>query len=171
MVFFPFQRGIMCTSLVNIRYTELKLSCGNLCGRLPPAIPNHIIRSVSIRAYEKDHWLNIFMFCKLQHGKIEIIWYLQISKACQVVEFLDWCNLIRIQMTAKYKIRTKTMTIWDPISIRKVGRQHLCNQNQHTEGQRSKREKEKTRNGLMFLSLRNKLSILIDVAFHHWWNK
>jgi hypothetical protein len=59
--------------------------------------------SVSIRAYEKDHWLNIFMFCKLQHGKIEIIWYLQISKACQVVEFLDWCNLIRIQMTANIK--------------------------------------------------------------------
>jgi len=24
------------------------------------------------------------------------------------------------------------------------------------------------RNGLMVLSLRNKLSILIDVAFHHW---
>ena len=49
------------------------------------------------------------MFCKIQHGKIEVIWYLQSSKACQVVEcaFLDWCNLIRIQITAKYKIRTK----------------------------------------------------------------
>ena len=59
--------------------------------------------------YKKDYWLNIFMFCKLQHGQIEINWYLQISKACQVVEcaFLDWCNLIRIQITAKYKIRTK----------------------------------------------------------------
>jgi hypothetical protein len=50
----------------------------------------------------------ISMFCnKLQHGKIEIIWYLQISKACEVVECpsLDWCNLIRKQITTKYKIR------------------------------------------------------------------
>ena len=43
---FPFHRGIMWPSLVKIRYTELKLLCGNLCGR-PPAIPNHI------RAYNK----------------------------------------------------------------------------------------------------------------------
>jgi hypothetical protein len=34
----------MWPSLVKIRYTELKISCGNLCGRPPPAIPNHIIR-------------------------------------------------------------------------------------------------------------------------------
>ena len=34
----------MCPSLVKIRYTELKLSYGNLCGRPPPAIPNHVIR-------------------------------------------------------------------------------------------------------------------------------
>ena len=49
------------------------------------------------------------MFCKLQHGKIEIIWYLQLGKTCQVVEcaFLDWCNLIIMQITTKYKIRTK----------------------------------------------------------------
>jgi hypothetical protein len=40
------------------------------------------------------------------------------------------------------------MTNWDLISIRKVGRQHLCNQNQHTEGQRSKRERgQKASNG------------------------
>jgi hypothetical protein len=32
---------------VKIWYTELKLLCGNLCGRPPPAIPNHIIRPVS----------------------------------------------------------------------------------------------------------------------------
>jgi hypothetical protein len=59
--------------------------------------------------YKKYHWLNIFMSCKLQHGKIEIIWYLQKSKACQVVECACWdgCNLIRRQITAKYKIRTK----------------------------------------------------------------
>ena len=49
--FFPFHRGIMWPSLVKIRYTELKLLCGNLCGR-PPAIPNHIIRAVSRRAYK-----------------------------------------------------------------------------------------------------------------------
>jgi len=34
--FFPFHRGIMWPSLVKIQYTELKLLCGNLCGR-PPA--------------------------------------------------------------------------------------------------------------------------------------
>jgi len=34
------------------------------------------------------------------------------------------------------------MTIGDPISIRKAGRQHMCNQSQHTEGQRSKRERK-----------------------------
>jgi hypothetical protein len=45
----------MWTSLVKIRYTELKLLCGNLCGRFrPPAIPNHIIRPVSRRAYRKS---------------------------------------------------------------------------------------------------------------------
>ena len=34
------------------------------------------------------------------------------------------------------------MTIWDPISIMKAGRQHLCNQSQHTEkGQRDKEQK------------------------------
>ena len=49
------------------------------------------------------------MFCKLQHGKKEKKWYLQISKACQVVECacLDWCNLINMQKTTKYKIRSK----------------------------------------------------------------
>jgi len=58
---------------------------------------------------KKYHWLSIFVFCKSQHGKIERIWYLQKSKAWQVVECacLDWCNLIRIQITKKYKIRTK----------------------------------------------------------------
>ena len=49
------------------------------------------------------------MFCKLKHGKIEIICYLQINKACEVDECLslDGCNLIRMQITTKYKIRTK----------------------------------------------------------------
>ena len=45
----------------------------------------------------------------LQHGKIEIISYLQLSKAWYVAEcaFLDWCNLIRIQITTKYEMHTK----------------------------------------------------------------
>jgi hypothetical protein len=49
------------------------------------------------------------MLSKLQHGKIERISYLQISKTLQVVEcaYLDWCNLIRTQITTKYKIRIK----------------------------------------------------------------
>ena len=43
----------MWPSLVKIQYTELKLLCGNLCGR-PPAISNHIIRPFSRRAYKKQ---------------------------------------------------------------------------------------------------------------------
>ena len=35
--FFPFHRGIMWPSLVKIRYTELKLSCGN-----DPVVKNSI---------------------------------------------------------------------------------------------------------------------------------
>ena len=67
---------------------------------------NHISHII-VKYKKKYYWLNIFMFCKLQHGKIEIIWYLQISKVCQVVECacLDWCNLIITQSTTKYKIR------------------------------------------------------------------
>ena len=55
--------------------------------------------------YKKDHWLNIFMLCKLQQGKIEGIWYLQLIKVWQVVEYawLDWFNLIIAQRTTKKK--------------------------------------------------------------------
>ena len=56
--------------------------------------------------YKKDYWLIIFMFCNLQHGILQRIWYLQFSKGCQVVE-LYWCILITFQITTKYKIRTK----------------------------------------------------------------
>ena len=35
--FFPFHMGIKWPSLVKIRYTELKLVCGNLCGSPPAA--------------------------------------------------------------------------------------------------------------------------------------
>jgi hypothetical protein len=71
------------------------------------SLHNHI--SHRFVEYKKDHWLNLFMFCKLQHQKIEGIWYLQMSKAWQVVEcaWLDWCDLISVQISAKYKIRTK----------------------------------------------------------------
>jgi hypothetical protein len=37
------------------------------------------------------------------------------------------------------------MTIWDPINIRKVGRQNLCNQNQRTEGEWSERERTRVK--------------------------
>jgi hypothetical protein len=52
---------------------------------------------------------HLLMLWKLKHGKIERIWYLQISKTWQVVEcaYLDWCNLIRSQITTKYEIRIK----------------------------------------------------------------
>jgi hypothetical protein len=74
---------------------------------LKPSFHNHI--SHRIVENKKYHWLSIFMFWKLQHGKLERISYLQMSKTWQVVEcaYLDWCNLIRIQITTKYKIRTK----------------------------------------------------------------
>jgi hypothetical protein len=36
------------------------------------------------------------------------------------------------------------MRICDPISIMKVGRQHVCNKNQYTEGHKE-REKERER--------------------------
>ena len=42
----------MWPSLAKIWYTELKLLCGNLCGRPSPAIPNHIIRPVSRPVYK-----------------------------------------------------------------------------------------------------------------------
>jgi hypothetical protein len=63
-----------------------------------------IIASHRIVEYKKYHWLSILMLWKLQHGKIERIWYLQSSKTWQVVEcaYLDWCNLIRTQITTKY---------------------------------------------------------------------
>ena len=38
--FFPFHRGIMWSRLVKIRLTELKLLCGNLCGRPPASTPS-----------------------------------------------------------------------------------------------------------------------------------
>jgi hypothetical protein len=80
-------------------------NCWPSCLKL--SLHSHI--SHRIAEYKKDHRLNILMFCKLQHGQIEGIWYLQISKAWQVVEYawLDWCNLIRMQIPTKYKIRTK----------------------------------------------------------------
>jgi uncharacterized protein (UPF0179 family) len=43
------------------------------------------------------------------NGILEGIVYLQSSMSCQVVEcpWLDWCNLIGIQITTTYEIRTK----------------------------------------------------------------
>jgi hypothetical protein len=43
--------------------------------------------------YKEDHWLNLFMFCKLQHGKLEGIQYLQSSMACKSLNhFICICS-------------------------------------------------------------------------------
>ena len=44
----------------------------------------------------------------------------------------------------------------EPISIRKDGRQHMYNQNQHTDGRRSKRDRDRT-NGKQWSSLETKV--------------
>jgi hypothetical protein len=49
-----------------------------------------------------------------------------------------------MQITTKYKIRTKYNENVRPISIMKVRRQHVCNKNQYTEGHKE-REKERER--------------------------
>jgi hypothetical protein len=46
--FFPFYRGIMWPSLVKIRYTELKLLCGNLCERPPTCLRSKVKVIVTI---------------------------------------------------------------------------------------------------------------------------
>jgi hypothetical protein len=53
-----------------------------------------------------------------------------------------WIDVIWLECKLLQNIKQvlNTMTTWDPISIRKVGRQHLCTQSQHTETQRSKGE-------------------------------
>jgi hypothetical protein len=60
-------------------------------------------------SYQANHWTYIFMFCKLQHGLMYGYWYSQCIKVRQVVEcaWLNWCNLIGIQITTTYTIRTK----------------------------------------------------------------
>jgi hypothetical protein len=49
------------------------------------------------------------------------------------------------------------MRICDPISIMKVGRQHVCNKNQYTEGHKEiEKERERERaNGKQWLTLEN----------------
>jgi hypothetical protein len=56
-------------------------------------------------------------------------WYLQNSESCQIVEcaWLDWCNLITIQITTKYKIRTKYDDNLRLYKNRESRRHHLCN--------------------------------------------
>ena len=60
--------GIMWPSVVKSQFTEIKLSCGNMCGRQPPVIPNHIIRPVSRRAYAKWVWF-LLVLSYLWYGK------------------------------------------------------------------------------------------------------
>ena len=63
----------------------------------------------SLNIYKTNNWAYICMTCKLQHGLKYGSWYLEIIKVRQVVEcaWLDWGNLIGIQITTKYEIRTK----------------------------------------------------------------
>jgi hypothetical protein len=58
-----------------------------------------------------------------------------------------WMDVIWLECKSLQNIKyvLNTMRIWNPIRKMKVGRQHLCNKNQHIEGQRSKRERERER--------------------------
>jgi hypothetical protein len=113
-------------------------NCSPSCLRL--SFHNHI--SHIIVEYKRDHWLSKLMLCKLQHGILEEIWYLQFSKSCQVVEcpWLDWCNLIIIQITTTYKIRTKYND-----NLRPNKHTESRNQNQRTEGKWSERERTRVK--------------------------
>ena len=54
--FFPFHRGIMWPSLVNIQYTELKLSCRN-----DPVIKNYIHSNSDLDIWPNDPKINIVL--------------------------------------------------------------------------------------------------------------
>ena len=58
---------------------------------------------------KKKYWTCIIMLCKLQHGMQLGTWYFQTIKAMEAIEcaWLDWCNLILVQILTKYKIPTK----------------------------------------------------------------
>ena len=112
----PFPRFPTSYVLVFIVFSSFEVRGGcltywNWWNCWPSLLKLSLQRHISHRIveYKKDHSLIIFMFCKLQNGKIEGIWYLQSNKACQVVEcaWVDWCNLIVLQRTTKYKIRIK----------------------------------------------------------------
>ena len=96
--------NVICPGLYCL-LCEYWYNCSPSCLRF--SFHNHI--SHRIDEYKRDHWLSKLMFCKLQYGIPEGIWYLQSSKSCQVVEcpWLDWCILIAIQITTTYEIRTK----------------------------------------------------------------
>jgi hypothetical protein len=100
---------------------------------------NHI--SHRIVENKKEYWLNM-----ATTWKIEWIWNLQMNKTCQVIEcaWLDWCNLIGIQLTTKYKIHTKYDDNLRLPEYRK-SEDTICvtYQNQHAKGQRSPRERTK----------------------------
>jgi hypothetical protein len=71
----------------------------------------------------------------------DLIYHLELL--CRLLKLLNapsWIDVIWLESKSLQNIKyiLNTMTIWDQISIRKVGRQHLCSQNRHTEGQRWK---------------------------------
>jgi hypothetical protein len=61
--FFPFHRGIMWPSLLKIRYTELKLSCGN-----DPVVKNSIYSNGDLDLWLKGHVVIYnYWTCKNEH--------------------------------------------------------------------------------------------------------
>jgi hypothetical protein len=96
------------------------------------------------------------MLCKLQHGKYKESGTYRPISFVKLLNWPSWIDVIWLEIKKLQNIKyvLNTMTIWDSISIGKVGRQHLCNQIQHTEGKRSKRERT---NGKQWSSLETPL--------------
>jgi hypothetical protein len=86
------------------------------------------------------------MCCKLQHGTREGIWYLQYNKTWQVVEYawFDWCNVINIQITTKYKIRTKYNDNLRPNKHRESPKTTICVAKTNIPKDKGQRESERT---------------------------
>ena len=105
--------GLFCWYWLNCSPSWLKLS-----------FHNHI--SHKVVEYKNDHWLNIFMFCKLQHG---ILKEFDTYRCIRLVKSLNTPGLIDIiwflyKSLQNIKYVLNTMTIWYPLSFGNVGRQH-----------------------------------------------
>ena len=107
---------LFCSYWYNCSPSYLKLS-----------FHNHI--SHRIVEYKKEYWLNIFMFCKLQHGKqneFDTYRWVRLVKSLNVPDWID-VMLLACKSLQNIKYVLNTMIIWDSIRIEKVGRHHLCN--------------------------------------------